>query len=72
MGLRLTEGVALPRIAALAGGTAPLDAAAVTRLARLGLVAQEGERLRVTEAGAPLLDAILPEIVASAAVPVVA
>ena len=63
MGLRLTEGVDLARIATLAGGQAPLDGAAISRLARQGLVAQDGSRLRVTEAGALLLDAILPMIV---------
>ena len=64
MGLRLAEGVDLPRIAALAGGTAPIDLAAAARLEALGLVAIEPERLRVTEAGALLLDAILPLVVA--------
>jgi oxygen-independent coproporphyrinogen-3 oxidase len=66
MGLRLAEGVDLARIAALAGGIAPIDDAAVTRLAGHGLVARTGDRLRVTEAGALLLDAILPQIVLSA------
>jgi oxygen-independent coproporphyrinogen-3 oxidase len=66
MGLRLAEGVDLARIAALAGGIAPIDDAAVTRLAAHGLVARTGDRLRVTEAGALLLDAILPQIVLSA------
>jgi coproporphyrinogen III oxidase-like Fe-S oxidoreductase len=63
MGLRLTEGVDLSRIAALAGGTAPLDTIAVARLEAQGLLALDGERLRVTEAGALLLDGILAEIV---------
>ena len=63
MGLRLAEGVDLARIAALAGGAAPVDLRAVERLAKLGLIAHEGDRLRVTEAGALLLDAILPEVV---------
>jgi oxygen-independent coproporphyrinogen-3 oxidase len=63
MGLRLSEGVDVARIAALAGGTAPVDWAAVARLERLGLMARDGDRLRVREAGAPLLDAILPEVV---------
>ena len=36
---------------------------AVARLEKLGMMALEGDRLRVTEAGALLLDAILPEIV---------
>jgi putative oxygen-independent coproporphyrinogen III oxidase len=66
MGLRLAEGIDLPRIAALAGGRAPLDSHAVDRLARQGLLAQDRTRLRVTEAGALLLDAILPTIVTSA------
>ncbi|SFP66917.1 radical SAM family heme chaperone HemW [Sphingomonas rubra] len=63
MGLRLAEGVDLSRIAALAGGTAPIDAPAEARLAAHGLVAREGSRLRVTDAGALLLDAILAELV---------
>ena len=66
MGLRLREGIDLPRIAALAGGTAPIDWPAVARLEAQGLIAHEGDRLRVTEAGALLLDAILPLIVADA------
>jgi len=63
MGLRLTEGVDLSRIARLAGGTAPLDRAAITRLENHGLLALHGDHLRVTDAGALLLDAILPQIV---------
>jgi oxygen-independent coproporphyrinogen-3 oxidase len=63
MGLRLTEGVDLSRIAALAGGRAPIDRAAAARLEKLGLVALTPTRLRVTEAGALLLDAILPQLV---------
>ena len=63
MGLRLREGVDLARIAALGETTVPelVDEAAVARLA--GLVTREGDRLRVTEAGMLLLDAILPEVV---------
>ena len=67
MGLRLAEGVDLARIAALAGGIAPVDARQVARLEELGLVAATPGRLRVTEAGALLLDAILPLVVAEAA-----
>ncbi|HEU0042942.1 radical SAM family heme chaperone HemW [Sphingomonas sp.] len=63
MGLRLREGVDLTRIAQLAGGTAPIDDAAVVRLEGQGFVAREAQRLRVTEAGALLLDAILPLVV---------
>ncbi|HEX8553856.1 MAG TPA: radical SAM family heme chaperone HemW [Sphingomonas sp.] len=66
MGLRLTEGVDLDRIAALAGGHAPIDHAAVARLEDQGFVAREGTRLRVRAAGALLLDAILPLVVADA------
>ena len=63
MGLRLREGVDLRRIATLAGGVAPVDRGAVRRLERLRLIVLAGDRLRVTEAGALLLDAILPEVV---------
>jgi len=63
MGLRLTEGVDLTRIAALARGPAPLDHAAIARLESHGLLALDRDHLRVTDAGALLLDAILPEIV---------
>ncbi len=62
MGLRLTEGVDLTYIAYLASGTAPIDADATRRLAAQGFVAREGDVLRVTEAGALLLDAILPQL----------
>lgn len=63
MGLRLREGVDLAYIAALAGGAAPVDDAAVARLAGDSLVVRDGGWLRVTEAGALLLDAILPLVV---------
>jgi len=63
MGLRLGEGVDVRRIAALAGGTAPLDEGAIDLLARQGLIAHEGEHLRITDAGMPVLEAILREIV---------
>jgi putative oxygen-independent coproporphyrinogen III oxidase len=58
MGLRLAEGVALtPALAA------HVDDAALTRLAAHGLVARDGTRLRVTERGMLLLDAILAQVV---------
>ena len=65
MGLRLAEGVDLSDIAARSGFTArPLvDDAAVAQLAGLGFVTRVGNRLTVTEAGMPLLDAILPRVV---------
>ncbi|WP_375383028.1 radical SAM family heme chaperone HemW [uncultured Sphingomonas sp.] len=63
MGLRLREGVDVARVAALAGGVAPIDWRAVDRLEAQGFLARDGDRLRVREAGALLLDAILPEVV---------
>ena len=63
MGLRLTEGVDLARVAALAGGAEMIDARALNRLSRQSMVERTGERLRVTEDGALLLDAILAELV---------
>jgi putative oxygen-independent coproporphyrinogen III oxidase len=60
MGLRLREGVDLARF----GGKVPVDTQAVHRLSALGLVSLDGTRLRVTEQGTLLLDAILPEIIA--------
>lgn len=63
MGLRIAEGVDLPRIDALAGGTAPIESRALARLCEQGLAVLEGERLRVTDAGMPVLEAILRELV---------
>ncbi len=68
MGLRLREGVDLRHVASLAGGIAPIDWTAVERLAAQGLIVREPDRLRVTEAGALLLDAILPLVVRDAEV----
>ncbi|PXA92013.1 coproporphyrinogen III oxidase [Nostoc sp. 3335mG] len=65
MGLRLNEGVDLARIAGLAGGSAPIDEAAVTLLEQQGLMRRDGDRLAVTEAGMPVLEAILREVVRS-------
>jgi oxygen-independent coproporphyrinogen-3 oxidase len=62
MGLRLGEGVDLARIEALADGRV-VDDNNLARLETQGLLAREGRRLRVTDAGMLLLDAILPEIV---------
>ncbi len=58
MGLRLAEGVDLRRI-----DVARLDVSAIDRLAAQGLVARAPDRLRVTAAGMPVLEAILREIV---------
>jgi putative oxygen-independent coproporphyrinogen III oxidase len=58
MGLRLAEGVDLARI-----GAGFVDPVAVERLAGHGLIVREGERLRVTDAGMPVLEGILREVV---------
>ncbi len=67
MGLRLREGVELDRIAARSGIAADelIDDKAAERLSQQGLVTLEGSRLRVTDAGMLLLDAILAEIVSA-------
>ncbi|APW72419.1 radical SAM family heme chaperone HemW, partial [Sphingopyxis granuli] len=58
MGLRLIEGVDLTRVEVRSGlaRDAFIDAGAVARLARQGLMGQEGDRLAVTDAGILLLD----------------
>ena len=63
MGLRLAEGVDLSHIAALANGDAPIDRIAAARLEEQGLLRLTPERMIVTDAGALLLDAILPLVV---------
>ena len=65
MGLRLAEGVDLAVIASRTGRTEEelIDGTAVKRLGGHGLLAREGERLRVTAQGALLLDAILGDLV---------
>lgn len=62
MALRLTEGLDMARHARLAG--APLDPAAIARLAELGMVECDGDRLRTTRQGRPLLNAILRDLAA--------
>ncbi len=64
MGLRLREGVDVARVANASGMADPVDWPAVAKLASHGLVASEGARLRITEAGFGVLDAILVEVVA--------
>ncbi len=63
MGLRLAEGVDLARVAGVTGLAveAIVDDDAIAALP--GLIARDGERLRVTEAGILLLDSILPRVV---------
>jgi putative oxygen-independent coproporphyrinogen III oxidase len=67
MGLRLGEGIDLAHIAARTAQPRGhlVDQAAVLRLVKLGLMEETGDRLTVTEAGMPLLDRILAEIVAA-------
>lgn len=66
MGLRLTEGIDLARIARISGIAvdALVDGPAIDRLSTLGLIVRKGDHLTVTEAGMILLDAILAEVVA--------
>ena len=66
MGLRLAEGICVDRLSQKTG-IAPeilLDTDAVDRIAKLNLIQRDGSRVIVTPQGMPLLDAILPEIVA--------
>jgi oxygen-independent coproporphyrinogen-3 oxidase len=64
MGLRMREGIDLARIATLGertiGQVVRLDAVAL--LARQGLVTHDGDRLALTPAGLPVLDAVLREV----------
>ncbi|MCA1662552.1 MAG: radical SAM family heme chaperone HemW [Novosphingobium sp.] len=66
MGLRLRDGVDLAAIGARFGFApeALVDARKVRLHRRLGLVEQSGDRLTVTPAGMPLLDALLADVVA--------
>jgi oxygen-independent coproporphyrinogen-3 oxidase len=65
MGLRLAEGVKLRTLAARFGlaPEALCDPAKLAFYAAQGLCWREGERIGVTEAGMPLLDALLGELV---------
>ncbi|HXD03095.1 MAG TPA: radical SAM family heme chaperone HemW [Novosphingobium sp.] len=67
MGLRLAEGVDLAALSARFGLTEPelIDARGLAGPLRQGLVWREGSRLGVTEAGMPVLDALLGELVAA-------
>ena len=65
MGLRLAEGISLGRLSERTGIAAEylLDHIAVDKIAQLGLISRNGDRVTVTPQGMPLLDAILPQIV---------
>jgi len=62
MGLRLAEGIDMGRHAALTG--APLDAGRLRHLEEIGMVETRGAWLRVTDAGRPVLNAVLRALVA--------
>jgi putative oxygen-independent coproporphyrinogen III oxidase len=66
MGLRLNEGVDLAHIAQMTGIAQDqlVTSEEVIKIANLGLLQQIGSRLTITSQGMPLLDAILPKIVA--------
>lgn len=66
MGLRLREGVDLADIAARTGVAQArlIDHAAAEKIAALGMLTRNAGRLMITPKGMPLLDAILPQIVA--------
>jgi oxygen-independent coproporphyrinogen-3 oxidase len=65
MGLRLAEGISLSRLSDRTGIASDnlLDIHAVNKIAQLGLIRCDGDRVTVTPQGMPLLDAILPQIV---------
>lgn len=66
MGLRLTEGVDLQHLTnGIDEGAAHdlIDVQALAELVSLGYAAQHGSAVRITDAGMPLLDAILPRLV---------
>lgn len=69
MGLRLVEGVDLTMLEKRFGSSlwTVLDQDKVRLLARLNLVHRTGDRIMLTDAGAPLLDAVLGELMRPAA-----
>ncbi|TCK99821.1 oxygen-independent coproporphyrinogen-3 oxidase [Shimia isoporae] len=62
MGLRLTEGVSLSRYEALAGQ--PLEGRRMESLFDLGMIAREGDTLRVLPQGRMVLNSVLAELLA--------
>ena len=66
MGLRLSEGIDLPALAARFDLTERqmIDHRKLALYAAQGLVRREGPRLMVSEPGMGVLDALLPELVA--------
>ncbi|MBC8013434.1 MAG: coproporphyrinogen III oxidase, partial [Methyloceanibacter sp.] len=62
MGLRLSEGIDLARLAAIDGRA--LDEERVSALAREGLIRRNGERLAATPKGRLVLDRLIVELAA--------
>ena len=62
MGLRLREGISLDRLRAMDGAT--LDPSGVAELQQMGLITVTQDRLAVTDAGLPLLNAVLRRVTA--------
>ncbi|MFC2252783.1 radical SAM family heme chaperone HemW [Labrys portucalensis] len=60
MGLRLAEGIDLARLARLRGR--PMAEATLAGLQQNGMVERRDDRVRVTRAGFPLLDAVVAEL----------
>ena len=65
MGLRLAEGVDLAALSARLGldRNTLIDAGKARFYSGLGLVVQDDDRITVTPAGMPLLDALLGELI---------
>ncbi len=63
MGLRLTDGVDLSRITGRTAIATLIDDTKTAHLIDIGLVERRGNQLILTEAGTPLLDRILAELV---------
>jgi oxygen-independent coproporphyrinogen-3 oxidase len=62
MGLRISDGIDMTRFAALAGR--PLPADRIAELERIGMVKRQGNRLATTEAGRPVLNAVIRDLLA--------
>ncbi len=61
MGMRLSEGIDMTRFERLSG--APLDAHALRHLAEIGMVRVENGRLRATNAGRAVLNAVIFDLI---------
>ena len=60
MGLRVDRGIDLLRYEAMAG--MPLDQAKIAALEDIGMIERRGDRLRATDRGRPLLNAVITEL----------